>query len=190
MRGSVIIKLIGFVVVGLFGSFSAAGQEPTQDYFIKPSDVIIPKDAQWGQIRRTIQPFENWTLICDENLKKKEKVCNISQIIVDHLGNQIFSWSLAATQSGEPFMLLRVPARADRKKALAIFFPGRETAVNLANKGCDEKVCLALMPVGPLTRENIDKGSDVTVSFALASGEPVRITVPLNGIATAFKAVR
>jgi invasion protein IalB len=45
----------------------------------------------WGQYKRTIQPFENWTLICDENLKKKEKVCNLSQIISDASGNQVFA---------------------------------------------------------------------------------------------------
>ena len=52
-------------------------------YRIKPSDVAVPPDVKLGDYQRTIRPFENWTLICDENLKARKKVCNVSQIIED-----------------------------------------------------------------------------------------------------------
>ncbi len=190
MREFLIPKLAGIMLISLSGCLSAFGQEAAQEYVVKSSEVPIPKGAQWGDIRRIIQPFENWTLICDENLKKKKKVCNISQIIVDRRGNQIFSWSLAATQSGEPFMLLRTPSAINKKNMLRVRFPGRDAELSFPFKGCDETVCLALMPAGPLTRQNIAQGSDVTISFTLADGKLVRITVPLKGIEAALKAIK
>ena len=33
----------------------------------------VPQGAELGRYRRTIQPFENWELRCDENLKTKKK---------------------------------------------------------------------------------------------------------------------
>ena len=62
----------------------AAGQEPVASgYRIKPSDVALPPDAKLGEYQRTTRPFENWTLICDENLQARQKVCNVTQIIED-----------------------------------------------------------------------------------------------------------
>lgn len=160
----------------------AAAQNVTSKYYIKNSEVQLPDGVEWGQYKRTIQPFENWTLICDENLTKKERVCNLSQIIVDASGNQIFSWSLAATTDGAPFMILRVPGNTDQKTPIRVGFSGRDTPVNVPYKGCTETVCVAMMPVGPITREHIDKGSDVTINFTEKGGRSVEVIVPLKGL--------
>lgn len=173
----------------LSGSLSAAGQDAAPQYFIRPSDVQIPDGLDWGQYRRTVQPFKNWTLICDENLKKMEKICNISQIIVDRSNMQVFSWSLAATKDGTPLMILRTPAETDQKIPLRVLFPGREKPVLVDFKGCDESVCVAIMPVGPITREHIGKSSEVTFIYALEVGQQVKLSVPLQGISSALGAI-
>ena len=52
----------------------AAGQEfSNSGYSIKPSEVSVPQGAELGRYHRTIQPFENWELRCDENLKRRRK---------------------------------------------------------------------------------------------------------------------
>lgn len=172
------------------GSFAVAGQEDNARYFLKPSEVPLPQGTEWGQVRRTIQPFENWTLICDENLKRKEKTCNISQIVINRSGEQVFSWSLAATREGEPFMLLRVPATASKNNPLAVSFPGHPRPVLLTYKGCDNSICLAMMPVGPVTRENIEKESDVTIAYTISTKQQIEIVVPLKGLSEALKAIK
>ena len=176
------------VLLLLCGVFSAAAQEHNDRYFLKPSEVALPKGAQWGEIRRSIQPFENWTLICDENLKRKEKTRNVSQIITDQAGVAIFSWSLAATRNGDPFMLLRVPPLVEKQQALKVSFPGRPQPIMLDYKGCDGKICLAMLPVGPITREHIDKESVVTIGFS-QNRHPVEIAVPLKGLKAALNAI-
>ncbi len=130
---------LGFVLSFLCGVIAAAAQEQNHRYFLKPSEVALPKGAQWGEIRRSIQPFENWTLICDENLKRKQKTCNVSQIITDQAGAAVFSWSLAATRNGEPFLLLRVPSLVEKQQPVKVSFPGRARPVALDYKGCDDE---------------------------------------------------
>lgn len=191
MRNLLFTKtVLGFITLSLFGSFTAAGQGTASRYFLKPSEVEVPKGTEWGQIKRTIQPFENWTLICDENLKLKEKTCNVSQIVLDRSGSQIFSWSLAATKSGEPFMLLRVPSTVDQKAPIAVSFPGRSKPVMLSYKGCDNNVCLAMLPVGPITREHIDRDSNVTIAFSSVEKGLTEIIVPLKGLKIALNAIK
>lgn len=184
------ITLSALIGLSLLSCFAAAAQSASPLYFIKPSEVELPDGVGWGQYKRTIQPFENWTLICDENLKKKERVCNVSQTVVDATKNQVFSWSLAATAEGDPFMILRVPSKTDQNTPLKLLFSGRDKPVTVDYKGCDDTICLAMMPVGPITREHINKASDVTVSYKDMSGETVEIVVPLKGLKSAFEGIK
>ena len=182
--------ILAIAVSSFFTLNTAFAQDLAPKYFIKSSEVQLPDGVGWGQYKRTIQPFENWTLICDENLKKKEKVCNLSQIISDASGNQVFSWSLAATANGDPFMILRVPGNTDQKIPLKVKFSGRDTAIDVMYKGCNETVCIAMMPVGPITREHINKGNDVTIAFTEVSGQSFEIIAPLKGLKSGLAGIK
>lgn len=177
----------------LFGSPPAAGQEVSQpvsaSYRIKPSEVAVPTDVPMGQYRRSIQPFGGWTLICDENLHAKKMVCNVSQVIVDQTDALVFSWSLAATQDGKPFMILRTSPNARPDGKISLRFPGRANPVDIALDGCNTVVCVGKVPVGPILREHIGKGSDPQISYSTTSGESISVTASLKGLATALSAI-
>ena len=96
-------------ICGVAGA-AAQAEPPPSGYAVKPSDVAIPSGETLGEFRRTIQPFSNWTLICDESLKSKRRVCNVTQTIVSAQGTVAFNWSLVATAEGKPLMVMRVPA--------------------------------------------------------------------------------
>ncbi|MCO6181002.1 invasion associated locus B family protein [Ciceribacter sp. RN22] len=175
----------------LTGDPSVAGQDlPPSGYRIKPSEVIVPADVPVGEYRRIIRPFENWTLVCDENLKSHQMVCNISQTIEDASGRLAFSWSLAATREGKPFMILRVPPSATADGKISLGFADRKAAVEVALDGCNETVCVGVMPVGPIMREQIAKQGAPTVSYTLKEGRTVSVTASLAGLATALKAIK
>lgn len=177
----------------LSGSLPAAGQEVSQPatnaYRIKPSDIVVPADVPVGQYRRSIRPFENWTLICDENLQAKQMVCNVSQVIVDQADKLVFSWSLAATQDGKPFMILRTSPNARSDGKISLRFPGRANPVDIALDGCNSVVCVGKVPVGPILREHIGKESNPQISYSTTSGENISVTASLKGLATALSAI-
>jgi invasion protein IalB len=172
----------------LAGVPRAAGQEPSS-YRIKPSDIVVPPDVELGNYQRTIRPFENWTLICDENLQARTKVCNISQIIEDVSGKVAFSWSLAATKDGKPYMILRAQRNAKSDGLVSLKFEGREQPVDVHIDGCNEAVCIGMLPVGPIMREQISKGAAPEVSYQTTDGNTVAVTAPLKGLSKAVEAI-
>jgi invasion protein IalB len=168
----------------------AAGQEPSNPvYNIKPSEVTVPTGAELGRYRRIIQPFENWVLICDENLKTMKKICNITQSIVDKNGQFTFSWSLAATEGGKPIMILRTRPGLGLKKPVILSFPGGKEPVPVETYACDPGVCIALLPVGPIMREQIGKASTVGISYSEAN-ETFAFEAPLKGVSAALAAIK
>lgn len=184
---------ISFACLLLSGLLSppAAGQElPNSGYSIKPSEVTVPQGAELGRYRRIIQPFENWTLICDENLKTMKKVCNITQSILDSKGQFAFSWSLAATEGGKPLMILRTRAGLGQNKPVALKFPARETPVTAETHACDASVCIAFLPVGPVMRQQIVKASTVRISYDVGAEGIMAFDAPLMGVSAALAAIK
>ncbi len=169
----------------------AVGQEAVPSaYRIKPSEVAVPAGVKLGDYQRTTRPFENWTLICDENLQARKKVCNISQSFVDQGQAMVFSWSLAADEKGKPFMILRTPSQAGTGSKLSLGFAGRKEPMGVQLQGCDASVCVGYVPVGPLLREQIGKETTVHVSYSLPSGATVSLDAPFKGLKTALSTIK
>lgn len=169
----------------------AAGQEAAPSvYRIKPSDVAVPAGVKLGDYQRTTRPFENWTLICDENLQARKKVCNISQSFIDQSQALVFSWSLAADEKGKPFMILRTPSQAGAGSKLSLRLAGRKQPVDVQLQGCDASVCVGYVPVGPVLREQIGKETTVQVSYSLPTGATVSLDAPFKGLKTALSTIK
>jgi invasion protein IalB len=143
-----------------------------------------------GRYRRIIQPFENWVLICDENLKTMKKICNITQSIVDQNGQFAFSWSLAATDDGKPILILRTRPGLGVKQPVTLTFPGRDQPVITETYACDPGVCVALLPVGPIMREQIGKAANVRISYKASEAEVLVFDAPLKDVSVALAAIK
>jgi len=188
-RQSIALAFITSILIFSGGSPSS-GEEAAKQYRIKPSDVVVPADVPLGQYRRSIQPFENWILICDENLKAKNRVCNVSQTIVDETGAMIFSWSLAATQKGQPFLILRTAPDAKTEAGISLSFADVKEPLRAGFQGCSPTVCLGQVPVAPLLKSMIGKGAVATVSYQTKTGQTVTLSAPLKGLREAVASIK
>lgn len=192
---SMLVKLVVSPAWGGDGNGNAmAGgvSPPPSPYYVKPSDIQIPNDVPMGQYLRVSRPFPNWMLICDENLLKKQRVCNVSQTIVDGAGSNVFSWSLAATEDGKPFFILRVPLAVGEGGDIALDLADGGSVVHVPVKGCNAQICIAYQSVGPRLREAVAKARVVSVSFSgvTAGGvSNVTLSAPLEGLASALEAI-
>jgi invasion protein IalB len=185
-------RLLPFAIVAsiLLPGASAFGQEEGSPGFrIKPSEVAVPEGIKPGQYQRIIRPFENWTLICDENLQKKQRVCNVTQIIENQAGQMAFSWSLAATQDGKPYMILRTAPVAKADGSVLLKFNGRKEPVQVALDGCNQAVCVGMLPVGPIMREQIAKNTAPVISYATKDGGTITVNATLKGLAKAVESI-
>jgi invasion protein IalB len=202
MRRTLIVTAA--LVLAILSGGIAVGQDDAPQsvkqpaFSIKPSDVVVPDDVPIGQYRRIIRPFQNWTLICDENLKRKQRVCNISQTVIGQSGGTVFSWSLAGTQDGQPMMILRTPPQVGEGKPISLSFDDKTKPITITTSGCDQRVCIAMLPVGPRMKGYIEKQAVAEISFgdASAGSSPdakppatVVLHVPLNGLSTALAAI-
>lgn len=175
----------------LLSGQNSAGQAPAgSGYRIKPSDVALPANAKLGSYRRITQPFENWTLICDENLQARQKVCNVTQTIEDSTGRLAFSWSLAASKDGKPYMILRTAPDAKYPGPISLRLRGRANPVKVQLDGCNATVCVGMLPVGPVLREQISKSATPEVSYETTGGRTVTLAAPLEGLSKAVKAIK
>lgn len=162
----------------------------TPGFFVKPSDITVPSDVPIGQYQRVIRPFPNWTLICDENRAKKQKVCNISQTIVGSHGATVFSWSLAAAQNGQPFFILRLPPSVGEGQAIQLDLSDGGPVVPVPIRGCTEQTCIGYQQVGARLRAAVAKGLAPKISYSQGTPpEAISFTAPFDGLAAALGAI-
>ncbi|AQS41659.1 MAG: Invasion associated locus B family protein [Candidatus Tokpelaia hoelldobleri] len=163
----------------------------SSSYSIHPPRISVP-DGQLGAVRRSLMQFYGWTLICDETIARKRVVCNVTQAVVDGDGNEVFSWSLAATDNGHPFMLLRIPANANKNVPVELGFRRgkQQSSVKIPFIGCDANVCLAQTPVGPILTKAIDSETAAAISYQATDGKRIMFNVSFAGLKQAVASIR
>ncbi|MER8447762.1 invasion associated locus B family protein [Mesorhizobium sp. M1066] len=182
--------LVALTCLVLCGGLVPAAGQVASTYRIKPSDVVVPPEVKLGDYQRTIRPFDNWTLICDENLKARKKVCNVSQIIEDASGKMAFSWSLAATQDGKPYMILRTAPNARSDGLVSLKFDGQKQPIDVHLNGCNEMVCVGMLPVGPVMRRQISQNATPAISYSTVDGQTITVTATLKGLSEALSPLK
>lgn len=174
-------------LAAMCGTAFATGQPAhATAYSVKPSDVVIPDGEKPGEYRRIIQPFKNWILICDESLKSKHRVCNITQSIVNQQGAVVFNWSLVATATGKPLMIMRVPAAVGAGKPIELALGKRPDLIVAQTDRCDANFCFATIAIGEVLKKHIRVGTSCAVSYPLAQVETVSFQAPLEGLYAAL----
>jgi invasion protein IalB len=159
----------------------AAGATPAP-YHVRPVEGAPPLPG----IRRLIQRFCDWTLICDE--EKRKRICKASQSIVGPDGELAFSWSLAATRGGEPVFLIRAPVMEFPAHTVILDFGAGERVIRLAT--CDARLCVGFLPVDPPLAARIKARSEVSIRYRLREGAaPVALTTSLDGLAAAIAGI-
>ncbi|WP_157863338.1 invasion associated locus B family protein [Bradyrhizobium tropiciagri] len=155
---------------------------PPSAYTVKPSDVMVPEGETLGEFRRMIQPFKNWTLICDESLKSKRRVCNVTQTIVNAQSAVAFNWSLIATADGKPLMAMRIPAAAGVGAQIELAMGDSPDRIVAQTDRCDANFCFATIAIGNVLRRHIRAATPCLVSYPLPQGGPITLQAPLDGL--------
>jgi invasion protein IalB len=169
---------------------AAQSEAPSPGYAVKPSDVAIPPGETLGEFRRMIQPFKNWTLICDESLKSKRRVCNITQTIASAQGAVAFNWSLVATADGKPLMIMRVPAIVGVGQTIELAMGAKPDRIVAQTERCEGGFCVATIAIGDMLRRHIRAATPCQVSYPLPQAQPVVLEAPLEGLYVALSKLK
>jgi len=190
-----VLLLMRCVLVAVFGAalsvLPASGQNTGKavSYSVRPPPLAVPS-GEPGAVRRSIMQFYHWTLLCDTVFANNTQVCNVSQAVWNDDNAVIFSWSLAASDKGDPFMLLRTAPGADTKSPVRLAVKDSKQSIDIAFVGCNDNVCVAQTPVGPLLTQAIRNRSDITISYRLAGQGTVRFDTSFLGLKEAVAAIK
>lgn len=154
---------------------------------IKPNEMAPAGPP--GEVRRVVQPFGGWTLICDEDLRARRKVCNVSQVLVDGAGEPAFNWSLAATRGGAPVIIMRAPSGGLAARHVGIAFRPGETPAEYDLPSCDTQTCLGFLSVSPALQKRLREGGMAQISL-MHEGRLRTLDAPMKDLATALAAVK
>lgn len=186
-KRSMLVKILfAFALIGKSESFA---NENNSIYTVQPPHLSIPR-GEPGETRRIIMQFYDWTLICDEKRKLKQGICNVTQTVHDQEGNTIFSWSLVSTTNGQAVMLFRTLPNSDINVPIQMFLKGIKKPVLIRYTQCNETICLAQSPVGPLLTQQIEQDNTVRISYKLKEGKVFSFTVPFKGLNAALNSLR
>ncbi len=174
--------------LALIGKGESFADENNNIYTVHPPRLSIPK-GEPGETRRIIMQFYDWTLICDEKQKLKQGICNVTQAVHDQEGNTIFSWSLVSTTNGQAVMLFRTLPNSDIKVPIQMFVKGIKKPILIHYTQCNEIVCLAQSPVGPVFTKQIEQNNKVRISYKLKEGKVFSFTVPFKGLSAALNSL-
>ncbi len=175
-------------VASLLGALSTGPvRAENPEFHVKPPEVNVA-GARPGEVRRTIQPFGAWTLVCDEDLKKRKRICNVSQQIVDASGAVVFSWSLAGTEDGAPVMIVRLAKTEGQLMPVRIAI-GTASPAEVQLSSCNDAICLGFLPVTAALRRALGQGGSAQITATIA-GRQTTLDAPLNDLMGAIKALK
>lgn len=157
------------------------------EFRVRPSSVTVPVGIPIGHYKRIIHPFENWTLVCDDNLSSKIRLCDIRQEIEIVGAGVIFSWALTATENGPPMMKLLGPAGIGVNGGIVLTFSDGTTH-RVKMLSCNKSICIGYSPAGPKTQHHINEGLPINISFDVDRLGEISFTAPMVGLKEALKA--
>lgn len=101
-----------------------------------------------------------------------------------------FSWSLAATQDGKPYMILRTAPNARSDGLVSVKFDGQKQPIDVQLNGCNEMVCVGMLPVGPVMRRQISQNATPAISYSTVDGQTITVTATLKGLSDALSPLK
>jgi hypothetical protein len=87
-------------------------------------------------------------------------------------------------------MILRTPPIAKSDSPVSLTFEGRKEPIKIQLDGCNQAVCVGMLPVGPIMREQISKDAASTVSYPTTDGRTINVTATLKGLSKAVAAIK
>jgi hypothetical protein len=87
-------------------------------------------------------------------------------------------------------MIVRTAPIAKPDGQISFRFETRNQPVEIEVEGCNQAVCLGMLPVGPVMREQISKHAAPVISYPTRDGKTISVHATLKGLADAVEAIK
>ena len=142
-----------------------------------------------GEVIRSIQYFQSWTLVQDKRPSSNDVVATLTQDVANLAGEVVLSFAYTTDVKGNPFAILRTPRVADGKDITVDFGPGGggEAAPAVSNA----KESITYVALTALQLDYLKAGGLVQISIPAAAtgGASVSVSVHSDGFRAALAAL-
>lgn len=142
-------------------------------------------------VRTETVVYDNWVVTCRDRLEKgSKKTCSASMQIKDSKSNNIvLVWQVGRNPAGEPTHVIRTPLGVRLKDGVQVALGGGKPR-KLDYASCSQQGCEAIAPFEDGLSKELAGAKEAVVSFTLANGQAINVTVPLNGVDKALPALK
>ncbi|OMI00048.1 hypothetical protein BSN85_35145 [Bradyrhizobium brasilense] len=136
----------------------------------EPSESIAA-----GDLVRVISYFGAWTLVCDNRLSTRRRVCAIEQHLAE--GDVSLLWRIGLTDDGKPTLSIDVSGTVDQLAGLT--FRVGKFVTTIPFESC-VATCRAVVPFDGFIQQGVLGGELVGFAFTLG-GKGTAIVADMNG---------
>lgn len=142
-----------------------------------------------GEVIRSIQYFQGWTLVQDKRPSSNDVVATLTQDVANLAGEVVLSFSYTTDVKGNPFAILRTPRIADGKDITVDFGPGGGGQATPAVSNTKESI--TYLALTALQLDYLKAGGLVQISIPAAAtgGASVSVSVHSDGLKAALAAL-
>jgi hypothetical protein len=74
---------------------------------------------------------------------------------------------------------------------VSLKFDGRDQAIDVHLNGCNDVVCVGMLPVGPVMRQQISQNATPAISYPTVDGKTITVTAAtLKGLTAALSPLK
>ena len=142
-----------------------------------------------GEVIRSIQYFQGWTLVQDKRPSSNDVVATLTQDVANLAGEVVLSFAYTTDVKGNPFAILRTPRIADGKDITVDFGPGGAGEATPAVSNTKESITYVALTA--LQLDYLKAGGLVQISIPAAAtgGSSVSVSVHSDGFRAALAAL-
>lgn len=174
-----LLSRLGFVLVAaMWVSASAIAQTSLTSgaATTRLATVAEPNESiAAGDLVRVISYFGAWTLVCDNRLSTRRRVCAIEQNLAE--GDVSLSWRIGLTNDGKPALAIDVSKTVDQMAGLT--FRVGKFVTTIPFESC-VTTCRAVIPFDGFIQQGVLGSELVGFAFTLA-GNATAIVADMNG---------
>ncbi|RVB50481.1 invasion associated locus B family protein, partial [Mesorhizobium sp. M7A.F.Ca.CA.004.06.1.1] len=73
---------------------------------------------------------------------------------------------------------------------VSLKFDGQKQPIDVHLNGCNEMVCVGMLPVGPVMRRQISQNATPAISYSTVDGQTITVTATLKGLSEALSPLK
>jgi invasion protein IalB len=134
--------------------------------------------------------FTNWTVMCEELPRSKQKICNVFQNVTNDKGKVVLQVAMGYSPvSSDVQALVTLPLGVMLQPGIE-FKGGKADTIRVPFSLCVQNGCIAIIKMTDAMIQAMKSGSKGSIKFAATKKQIIEIPISLSGFTAAFNSLK